>query len=545
MVSPARALPYEGIDANWEEQQFQSFRQQARANATPVTYAEFLFGRLLEEDLHLSCRPMLPPNVGELHGVTIQGMCILQVVDIVNIGANFEQRKEDSRGPTRTLKICFTDGHQLVYGFEYRWLPTFSMAILHGTKASGARSQQQAGKATSSWPESASVINAGAYSAALVTAQFTAAASAPSTPRKRPAVNPQVGVQSPPGRHPAIPVSAQPHHLSVASVAAVAMASNAGHASYASSSVQAFAGHSNQHSEPTPGSLVSQQQQCNGSATATVPPPVFVDAISDEDCDSDMTDPMVEHLFYSPNTPRIPADSRDQAAKSRKRPREAATSAIRVTELSNARAKQETQAGAGQAHTGINRHDPPSSEDVVIINKEDDDGGGESAEAFSFSLLDATSLPAADTPQFDPSSPFQYFSARSKHLSATDNLVLDEVLHIRACIKSVAGFQFNTGSYLLKVIIEDCTETKEVSVDSKFVERLMGVPCLEFMRAMQATPAVAHRWAAQMQFALMTLEGIMEFRMNPNGTFTLLNCRDFNQQDTKALLQRVKASMAR
>jgi hypothetical protein len=79
MMSPARALPYEGIDANWEEQQFQRFRQQARANASPEAYAEFLFGRLLEEDLHLSCRPMLPLNVGELHGVTIQGMCILQV----------------------------------------------------------------------------------------------------------------------------------------------------------------------------------------------------------------------------------------------------------------------------------------------------------------------------------------------------------------------------------------------------------------------------------------------------------------------------------
>lgn len=76
----ARALPYAGIDASWEEQQFAAFQQLQRAQGMPATsYADFVFGRLLEEDLHVSCKPMLPPCADQLHGVTLQGMCILQV----------------------------------------------------------------------------------------------------------------------------------------------------------------------------------------------------------------------------------------------------------------------------------------------------------------------------------------------------------------------------------------------------------------------------------------------------------------------------------
>lgn len=251
----------------------------------------------------------------------------------------------------------------------------------------------------------------------------------------------------------------------------------------------------------------------------TVPPPVFVDVISsDEDCDSDKTDPMVQHLFYSPKTPRLPGDaSSEQDMGSRKRPREATIS------ISNS-IKATTSA---------------MEVDVTNVYMESE----ATEEAFSFSLLGAASS-LTTSPPLDPTSPFQYFSAHAPPLSAAENPSLDAVLHIRACIKSVAGFQFNTGLYLLKVIIEDCTATKEVSVDANFVEKLMGVSCLEFMRAMQNTPAVAHQWAARMQFALMTLEGVMAFHMNPNGTFTLLDCRDVTAQDAYTLLQRVKASMS-
>lgn len=62
--------------------------------------------------------------------------CGDQIVDVVNIGANFEYRTEDARGPTRTLKLCFTDGHQLVFGFEFQWLPQFSVQTPRGSKVS-------------------------------------------------------------------------------------------------------------------------------------------------------------------------------------------------------------------------------------------------------------------------------------------------------------------------------------------------------------------------------------------------------------------------
>lgn len=153
----ARVLPYAAIDARWEAQQLRAFRQLPAHSQQPAgAFAEFLLGRLLAEDLHVSCAPVLPPDVERLHGVTLQGLCVLQVrlsgsrtssarrslwdfarqiVDVANVGTSFTHRKEDMRGQTRTLKICFTDGHQLAFGFEFRWLPTFSTSLLHGTKA--------------------------------------------------------------------------------------------------------------------------------------------------------------------------------------------------------------------------------------------------------------------------------------------------------------------------------------------------------------------------------------------------------------------------
>lgn len=72
----ARRLLYDGLAPAWEAQQFQAF---ASLQQRLDQYPDFLLGRLLEEDLHVSCRPMLPPEVAELNGVTIQGACVLQV----------------------------------------------------------------------------------------------------------------------------------------------------------------------------------------------------------------------------------------------------------------------------------------------------------------------------------------------------------------------------------------------------------------------------------------------------------------------------------
>jgi len=67
---------------------------------------------------------------------------------------------------------------------------------------------------------------------------------------------------------------------------------------------------------------------------------------------------------------------------------------------------------------------------------------------------------------------------------------------------------------------------------------------------MQQTPAIAHRWAARMQFALMTLEGVMSFRVDRRGSgadaaevLTLMSVRDVSRDDANKLLARVAQSI--
>lgn len=161
-----------------------------------------------------------------------------------------------------------------------------------------------------------------------------------------------------------------------------------------------------------------------------------------------------------------------------------------------------------------------------------------SSESVSFSLLTTPPPMAAPMKRYDPKQPFQYFNPASRLLAIGDSA---GTVDVRACLKSVASFQFQTGTYDLQVLIDDCTSVQQVRVDPVFVERLMGVSCGEFVQAMQTRPSVAHKWAAQMQFALMTLEGIMTFRRQP--TLTLISCRDFSKDSAAALLQRVRASL--
>uniref|UniRef100_H3HDE1 RecQ-mediated genome instability protein 1 n=1 Tax=Phytophthora ramorum TaxID=164328 RepID=H3HDE1_PHYRM len=192
MPGERRQLPYEALDPEWEAREFHKFRAAAGDARQQAPYGAYLFGRLMQSDLHQSCRAALPPDVAKLNGCTIQGVCILQVVDVANIGANYEHRTElSAAGPTRTLKLGLTDGHQLVFGFEFSSLPQFSVNIARGTKivvenvpvrhgllmlapdncqlleTSSDRSGQGNGQVQR--PADPSVVSAGAYSAALVT----------------------------------------------------------------------------------------------------------------------------------------------------------------------------------------------------------------------------------------------------------------------------------------------------------------------------------------------------------------------------------------
>ncbi|TMW62508.1 hypothetical protein Poli38472_005126 [Pythium oligandrum] len=128
----SRLLSYQGVDPAWEERERSAFAK--HSNRPGATVGQFLLGRFLEEDIHVSCKPMLPRDVVELNGKVLKGVCILQIVDVVNIGASFEHRTENSKGPSRTLKLCLTDGYQVISGFEYQWLPQLSVNTPRGSK---------------------------------------------------------------------------------------------------------------------------------------------------------------------------------------------------------------------------------------------------------------------------------------------------------------------------------------------------------------------------------------------------------------------------
>ncbi|KAG6971021.1 hypothetical protein JG687_00002268 [Phytophthora cactorum] len=178
MAAIGRPLPYEALDPEWEAREFQKFRTATGGARQQAPYGAYLFGRLMQSDLHQSCQPALPPDVTKLNGSTIQGMCILQVVDVANIAANYEHRTEFSTaGPARTLKLGLTDGHQLVFGFEFSSLPQFSVKVPRGTKIVVENVPVHQ-------PTEANGLSAGAYSAALVTSQFN------SSQQKQPAVPP-------------------------------------------------------------------------------------------------------------------------------------------------------------------------------------------------------------------------------------------------------------------------------------------------------------------------------------------------------------------
>ncbi|CAI5743229.1 unnamed protein product [Peronospora destructor] len=516
-----RQLPYEALDPKWEAHEFQKFQAATGADRQHVPYGAYLFGRLMQSDLHQSCRPALPSSVSKLNGFTIQGMCILQVVDVANIGANYEHRTEFSfAGPARTLKLGLTDGHQLVFGFEFTPLPQFSVNMRRGTKivmenvpvrhgllllapdncqlleASSDHSRRGIGQMQQATDLDG--VGAGAYSAALVTLQFNTLQQ--QLPASLPASTQQPVV---------LPLSTT-------------------RASDSTSRAQVKSKDATSLSRVEPARHMSTSIVATSTVPSAFDPAVFVDIPpSDEDMDSDTTDPMVEYLFYSPKTPRYPvgldgiktAQGDSGEVPTRKQPRSPSV---------------EQEAGVK----------PPLQQNLT---RRVDATVGVPAHVSSSSLLDqATTADATRAPLY-PTLPFQYFEAR---LSALSKPVQSTSFQIRACIKSVVGFQYNTGRYQLRVSVEDCTATKEADVAEDFVTRLMGVRCSEFMETMQTKMQVAHGWAATMQFALMNLEGVMTFASSgatssPGpSSLLLVDCRDFQLFDTRALLQRVKGALS-
>ncbi|ETV69736.1 hypothetical protein H257_14584 [Aphanomyces astaci] len=152
----------------------------------------------------------------------------------------------------------------------------------------------------------------------------------------------------------------------------------------------------------------------------------------------------------------------------------------------------------------------------------------------------------------DPSKPFTYLSHTVGHVPSTWPT---RRRVIKGFVKSVVSFEFQTGEYHLKVYVEDATRSILVSVESKFVESLMGVSCATFVQAMQADVPRGMHWVATMQHKLSVLEGLFTIEYahsttssttstitqaaSPARLPTLVTCQDATSTTTRLLLARL------
>ncbi|KAH9102495.1 hypothetical protein LEN26_004425 [Aphanomyces euteiches] len=118
--------------ANRCEEQIQALQQRIARTLSPSVRDEYFMDQFLFADIQSSCKPSLPPNLHELDQVVLQGRYFLQVVEVTNVGAGHEQRREDT--PNRMLKFCLTDGYTLAFAIEYKRLNNLSATTPRGTK---------------------------------------------------------------------------------------------------------------------------------------------------------------------------------------------------------------------------------------------------------------------------------------------------------------------------------------------------------------------------------------------------------------------------
>lgn len=111
---------------------------QAGSLATPpppssLTYEEKLCEAFLLSDFALSATPSLPPGLCTVARGKLEGVHLLQVVEVVNLN---EPRRHRNKlvGKNRFLKLVLTDGHQNICVVEYRPISCFSEHTL-GSRA--------------------------------------------------------------------------------------------------------------------------------------------------------------------------------------------------------------------------------------------------------------------------------------------------------------------------------------------------------------------------------------------------------------------------
>jgi hypothetical protein len=122
------------------------------ASASSVTsdrLAETVFSRVLTSDLRLCALGCLPRDVSRLHKQVLPGPYLLQIDEVVNIGACADDRAASASssaaasgdgggggtgGSRRCLKLSMTDGVTAAFALEYRTIPDLSEESYAGIK---------------------------------------------------------------------------------------------------------------------------------------------------------------------------------------------------------------------------------------------------------------------------------------------------------------------------------------------------------------------------------------------------------------------------
>lgn len=94
--------------------------------------AEEVLRAVLYTDIRVCCAGTLPPNAVTMHGVTLPGPYLLQIDELVNVGAVVDERVDN--GVHRCLKLAMSDGAQPIYAVEKARLAELSTQSRAGIK---------------------------------------------------------------------------------------------------------------------------------------------------------------------------------------------------------------------------------------------------------------------------------------------------------------------------------------------------------------------------------------------------------------------------
>ncbi|CAE7536451.1 RMI1 [Symbiodinium sp. KB8] len=104
----------------------------AAEGTSPEAAQEAVFEQLLLHDIRDWSDGSLPPDAHALHKEVLADKHILQIDEVLNIGAKAAEAQEDVG--RRCLKLALCDGQQQVTGIEYRPMPEVSVKTAAGAK---------------------------------------------------------------------------------------------------------------------------------------------------------------------------------------------------------------------------------------------------------------------------------------------------------------------------------------------------------------------------------------------------------------------------